>query len=221
MSTSHADVGRKFGRAQPAKGSRMESTTISRRLSPHFTSVADGGSYRTTVAHIVVNHHTQKSELWLCPLYYSPTTNRHMDHFREGFIQAFMAEHGSLEEAYGQIFVTHAVNSWGDRCEQVRGQSALANVTNALAEVDRPRLRNATRMGNLMSCLNRTQSALRLMTQGVPHDYPHAETVASLRDMQAFITNTMALYRNDTPDSIDEVRASVRAWLELNNPKNQ
>ncbi len=222
MSTSHAAVGEKFGRGQPAKGSRMESVGTSTKISPHFTVVAAGISYRTKIAQIVVNHHTQLSELWLTPNYYSQTTNRHEGYFRDGFIKAYTQNHGcSREVAQGQIFVTDAVAAYHtDRCNSDRAKAILQHIHAQLPDVDKPRLRSATRMGALMSCLTRTREAIRRMAHGVPVDYPDAQTLYELQDMEAFIANTMALYRNDTPDSIDEVRASVRAWLELNNPRN-
>jgi len=221
MSTSHAKVGEKFGRSQPAKGSRMESVGTHSTLSKLFTMSAAGISYSTKIAQVVVNHHTQKSELWVTPLTYSVTTNRHERYYVDGFIRAYMINHGcTREEANEQVFYTQAVNRGGDRCNPEHARLILQSIHGDLPEVDKPRLRSATRMGTLMSCLTRTQEALRRMTQDVPVDYPSAETVAELQDMEAFLTNTMALYRNDTPDSIDEVRTAVRAWLTLNNPKN-
>jgi hypothetical protein len=119
------------------------------------------------------------------------------------------------------VFYTQAVNRGGDRCNPEHARRILSKIhEDMLPDVDKPRLRSATRMGTLLSCLTRTQEALRRMTKDVPAEYPSAETVAELQDMEAFLTHTMALYRNDTPDSIDEVRAAVRAWLTLNNPKN-
>lgn len=216
MSTSHATVAAKFGRGQPAKGSRMESIACSRKISPHFTIVADGVSYHTTIAQVVVNHHTGLSELWVTPSTYSQTTNRHERHFIGGFIDAYRKNHGcDYETAHNQVFYTRAVPDGGHRCNPEHARLILQTVQANLHEVDKPRLRTATRRGTLTSCLTRTQEALRRMTQDVPVDYPDAETLYELQDMEAFIANTLAI------DDIDEARAAVRAWLTLNDPKNQ
>ena len=222
MSTTHAAVGAKFGRGQPAKGSRMESITLSRKVSPMFTVIAEGISYRTAIARLVVNHHTQLSELWLSPVRYSTSTDRHEGYFRDGFIDAYCKNHGcDRATADAQVFYTRAAQTDVSRSYTPFAQAVLTDVHNTLSDVDLPRLRSATRMGTLMSCLSRTRETIRRLTYGLPADYPDAATLYELQDMETFIANTMALFRHDTPGTIDEVRVAVRAWLALNNPKNQ
>lgn len=221
MATPHRQVGLKFGQRKPATGSRMLSEVIGRDLGPHFTLVCKGISYSTPVATVVVNKHTQLSELWLSPLRYSSSTQRHKEYFREGFIAAYCKNHGcTREEANEQIFVTQAVTGYThtNRCDPAFAQRALNFITQALPDVDKPRLRSATRMGTLMTCLESTRKTKHRLTHGVPVDYPDAATLYELQDMETFLTNTMAAFRQDMPETIDEVRTAVRAWLTLNNP---
>lgn len=223
MATSHSQVGIKFGQRKPANGSRMRSEVVGLNLNlgPHFTVVCKGISYSTPVATVVVNHHTQLSELWLSSLRYSSSTQQHKDHFREGFIAAYCKNHGCARDvASQQIFITQAVTDYmhTNRCDPQFAKRTLDFITQALPDVDKPRLRSATRMGTLMSCLDAVRTAKHRMTHGVPVDYPDAATLYELQDMEAFITHTMALFRQDMPETIDEVRAATRAWLTLNNP---
>ncbi len=113
------------------------------------------------------------------------------------------------------MFTTPAVHHTArDRCDKEFARRLLDAVHNQLMEVDKPRLRSATRMGNIDGALYKTREAIKRMTHGVPADYPDAETLYELQDMAAFLANTLAL------SDIDDVRTAVRAWLTLNDPKN-
>lgn len=163
MGTTHAMVGAKFGRGQPSKGSRMEAITVHRRLSPVFTCVAEGSSYATVVARLVVNHHTQLSELWVTPVRYSDSTQRHIRKYIDGFVQQFSRNHVNLIDPYDQIFQTNDGLRWSgsDRCGTTDAMRAYQGAVETMHSVDAPRLRAATRMGAVESAKHRVDYAPR------------------------------------------------------------
>jgi hypothetical protein len=223
MALAHIDVARRLMANKPAAGSRMFGQITHRALSPTFTVVSEGVSYRTTIVKVVVNHHTQLSELWTTPIRYSSSTDRHEQYFRSAFIDKFMANHGcDHATATAQIFQTPAVEDGMTRTHPSHAQRVLRALHDTwLPQVDKPRLRSATRMGNIEGARYRMERVIDRMARGVPVDTPDAETLYECQSMLAFLENTQALYRHDTPESIDEVRTAVRAWLALNDPKNQ
>lgn len=173
-----------------------------------FDLLAYGISYRTPVCKYVFNRHTRQHELWTTPIYHSQSTQRHLGYFRAGF----MTKHSS-----DNIFVTHAVNSAGgyiSRTSKDFAQIAIENVTSTLADIDKPRLREATRRGTIAAAIHRLDVAHRNMTKGVPLDVVDADTFYDLQGELHFLEMLL-----DTPD-IDEVRAAVKAHMALNNPKN-
>ena len=207
MSYSHASVSHALIQCKGRDGSRMNTSAPSVPMllaDNQFDLLCYGISYRTTVCKYVFNRNTRQHELWVTPQYFSQSTNRHISHFRAGF----MAKHSSEN-----IFTTPAASSPGSyisRTDKLFAQNAL-NVTNAeLPDVDQPRLREATRRGTLASCLHRIDVATRNMTKGVSLDTPDADTLYNLQGMSHFIEMLM-----DTPD-IDEVRAAVKAHIALN-----
>ncbi len=212
MSKSHADVGHAFASAKkPAAGSRM---SVNLPLGPmvlentQFELLAYGISYHTTVCKHVLNRITNQHELWVSPQYFSQSTNRHIGHFRSGFIKA----HG-----IDNIFTTPAACSTGTyitRDNKVYAETRLARVNAYLPDADKPRLRNATRRGVLATCLNYLDLATRNMTKGIALDRVDADTLYDLQGMTHFIEMLM-----DT-DDIDEMRAAVRAHAALNHPAN-
>lgn len=228
MSHSHIDVANAFARGKKVRrGANMQNEITSvalhdwtqqstRERSGLFTMVGKGYSYRTKICQTVVNHHTQKSELWITPLKYSMSTTRHEDMYRHAFINSYMANHGvDCLTAAAQVFYTPAVDDGGTRCSPVHAQRVLAHIHETLREVDKPRLREATRRGAIASALSRMQTITARMTRDVPVDIPDAETLYECQSMLSFLENVQGIR------DIDEVRTTVRAWLTLNDPKNQ
>jgi hypothetical protein len=173
-----------------------------------FELLAYGISYRTTVCKHVLNRLTNTHELWVTPQYYSSSTTRHVGYFRAGF----MAKHGP-----DNIFTTPAASSPGSyiaRDDKLFAQHWINQVNGTLPDVDKPRLREATRRGTIASCLNRIDLATRNMTKGIALDRIDADTLYDLQGTMHFLEMLL-----DTPD-IDEVRAAVKAHMTLNNPKN-
>lgn len=169
-----------------------------------FDLLAYGISYRTTVCKYVFNRNTRQHELWVSPIYYSQSTQRHLGYFRAGFL----AKHAS-----DNIFVTPAANSPGSyisRTDKTFAQQALLSAETILAEVDKPRLREATRRGALASALTRLDVAYRNMAKGTKLDYVDADTLYDLQGTIHFIEMLQAT------DDIDEVRAAVKAHQTLN-----
>jgi hypothetical protein len=214
MSKSHADIGHTFASAK--KDAATDRMSTHRPLDPmvlintHFELLAYGVSYRTTVCKHVLNRLTNTHELWVTPQYFSQSTNRHVGHFRAGFIKA----HG-----VDNIFTTPAGGNSGhasyiSRDDKVFAQSAIETASSYLAEVDKPRLRTATRRGSLVAALNRLDLANRNMTKGIALDRVDADTLYDLQGTMHFVEMLL-----DT-DDMDEVRAAVRAHIALNHPKN-
>ena len=211
MSYSHASVGHALIQGKDREGSRMSASqlyTPKLLADNQFDLLAHGISYRTTVCKYVVNRNTRQHELWVSPIYYSQSTQRHLGYFRAGFL----AKHAS-----DNIFVTPAANSPGSyisRTDKTFAQQAMLSAETILAEVDKPRLREATRRGALASALTRLDVAYRNMAKGTKLDTVDADTLYDLQGTIHFIEMLQAT------DDIDEVRAAVRAHQTLNNPKN-
>lgn len=214
MSKSHADVGHAFASAKKAvTGSRMSThkpETPMILANTQFELLAYGVSYRTTVCKHILNRITNQHELWVTPQYFSPSTNRHISHFRAGFIKA----HG-----IDNIFTTPAGGNSGHasyitRDDKLFAQNSLAVASAMLSEADAPRLRTATRRGHIAAALNRVDLATRNMSKGIALDRVDADTLYDLQGMTHFLEMLL-----DTP-SIDEVRAAVRAHTALNHPRN-
>ena len=215
MSHSHSAVGHALAQRKQSKGSRMESrpapldhiaAALDRK--EQFTVLARGFSYDTVVAQHLVNNHTQEHELWISPQYYSQSTLRHTGSFRAGFLSKYSSDN---------VFVTPAVHRQGvfrNRSQHLFAGDALSIVDAALPDVDKPRLRDATRRGTIVSCINRLDLARRNMTKGIPLDSVDAATLYELQNMTHFLEML-----HETTD-IDEVRAAVRAHTALNNTRN-
>ena len=229
MAHTHEQVAAAFAYGKKVKhGSRMYNEITHRPIywpsGDHqlFTVVGAGFSYRTKICQIVVNHHTGLSELWITPLTYSMSTNRHEDMYRHAFIRQFIDNHKvDYPTAAAQVFHTPAVDDATSRCHPDHAKRVVVKIMeDRLKEVDKPRLRSATRMGVLESVRSSLERITRRMTHGVPENAIDAPMHNELLAMSAFVTNTMGLYRLDEPESIDDVRTAVRAWLALNDPRN-
>lgn len=212
MSYSHSDVGHAFARAAKSlTGSRMNTYKPNEPMvlhNPQFELLAYGVSYRTTVCKHVLNRLTNNHELWVTPQYFSSSTTRHVGYFRSGFAKA----HG-----YDNIFTTPAASSGGSyiaRDDKLFANHHIEQINATLPDVDKPRLREATRRGTLAACLNRADLAIRNMSKGISLDRVDADTLYDLQGTMHFIEMLQAT------DDIDEVRAAIRAHMALNNPKN-
>lgn len=213
MSYSHADVGHALARATKSlTGSRMNTHKPTEPMvlaNTQFELLAYGISYRTTVCKHVLNRLTNTHELWVTPQYYSSSTNRHVGYFRSGFAKL----HG-----VDNIFTTPAGNgssgSYIARDDKLFANYHIEQVNSLLPDVDKPRLREATRRGTIASCLNRIDLATRNMSKGIALDRIDADTLYDLQGTMHFLEMLQAT------DNIDEVRAAVRAHQTLNNPKN-
>lgn len=224
MAHTHQDVAAAFAHGKKVKhGSRMFNTINSRPLywptGEHqlFTVVGEGYSYRTRICQTVVNHHTGLSELWITPLTYSMSTSRHEDLYRRAFIHKYIDNHKvGYEEASAQVFTTPAVDDGTTRCNPNHALRVYTKIMeDRLKEVDKPRLRSATRMGALESIRHSLDNITRRMTHAVPENAIDTTTHRDLLAMSAFVTNTLALYSHDRPESIDNVRIAVRGFLAL------
>lgn len=224
MAHTHKDVAAAFANGKKVRhGSRMYNKITHRPIywpsGDHqlFTVVGAGFSYRTKICQIVVNHHTGLSELWITPITYSMSTNRHEDMYRQAFIRQYMDNHKvDYPTAAAQVFHTPAVDDGTTRCNPVHARKVFNTIlADRLKDVDKPRLRSATRMGVLEAVRASLERITRRMTHAVPENAIDVPTHNELQAMSAFIDNTIALYRHDEPESIDEVRTAVRGFLAL------
>jgi hypothetical protein len=213
MAKSHHDVGVAFGKLQKAAGSRMTTERIytptpnNDDMAVHtnkvFYILQAGVSYRTTVARIMRNVHTKRNELWLTTRRYSSSTTRHMGYLQTGF-----------RKAYGydtvDIFHTPCIEDGRMRHDPSYVLGTVHNINVCLSDVDKPRLREATRRGTLTSCLHRANITMHNFTRGIPLDVIDAPALYELQTTIDFLTTTLGL------ECIDEVRAVVRGHLALN-----
>jgi hypothetical protein len=209
MAKSHHDVGVAFGNMQSAVGSRM-SCTVHPVIDAHtknlFYATIAGVSYRTIVARIQRNTHTGRNELWITPRRYSQSTEKHKGYFLNGFRKS----HGISERWWDDVFYTPCIDhsQWRNNPDHV--YNTLGRINADLPDVDKPRLREATRRGTLASCLLKAEVAMRNFTQNIPLDAVDAPALYELQTTIGFLTTTMA------NPNIDEVRAAVRGHLALN-----
>ena len=224
MAHTHEQVAAAFANGKKVRtGSRMYNEITHRPLywpsADHqlFTVVGAGFSYRTKICQIVVNHHTGLSELWITPNTYSMSTNRHEELYRRAFISAYMDNHKvDYDTAHDQIFMTPAVDDGTTRCNPAHATKVYNKiVSDRLPDVDKPRLRSATRMGVLESSRISLERVTARMTRDVPENAIDTTTHRELLALSAFIDNTMALYRNDDQSTIDDVRVAVRGFIAL------
>jgi len=211
MSNSHATVGKQFGNLKQCNGSRMSTSNI-QRVTPHtddmttylnrlFYPVQTGISYRTPVARIMRNVHTKQNELWIASQYYSSSTERHKGYFRSGFVAA-----GNSPD---NIFITPALSQAIDRHNPTIVHTAIHQINQTLQEVDKPRLREATRRGTIASCIERAKRVMHNFSYGVPLDMVDATAFYDLHATLDFLITTHAVA------DIDEVRAAVKGYLAL------
>lgn len=225
MAHTHDDVAAALAHGKKVKhGSNMYNEIIHRPiLSPAcdgsvlFTVVGAGFSYRTKVCQVVVNHHTGLSELWITPLRYSNSTSRHEVKYCSAFMRQFMDNHKvDYATAAEQVFHTPAVDDGTTRCNPLHAAKVYATImADRLPEVDKPRLRSATRMGTLASIRSRLDDITLRMIRDVPENAIDVPMYKDLLALSAFVDNTIALYDHTRPESIEDVRIAVRGFIAL------
>jgi hypothetical protein len=211
MSNSHATVGKQFGKLKPCNGSRMSSAFI-QQVTPLnddmsittnrvFYRLQEGISYRTPVARIMRNAHTKENELWITSRYYSPSTQRHKGYFRDGFVAA-----GNSPD---NIYITAVVDQGIHRHNPTQVRHSIGFINSVLKEVDKPRLREATRRGTIDSCIHHAERVMHNFTHKIPLDLIDADAYYDMQAMMGFLYNL-----KNEPD-IDAVRAAVKGHFAL------
>ena len=219
MAKSHHDVGVAFGNLKHAIGSRMSSVSV-QPVTPHmddmqahhnkvFYLLQTGISYRTAVARIVRNVHTKRNELWLTPRSYSQSTIKHKGHFLTGFRKSNSYD---TETTTGNtdIYITPCVDDSMNRNDPGYARAAMHRINLDLPDIDKPRLREATRRGTIASCIDKAKRALTNLTHNIPLDHVDADTYYDLQATLGF------LHSLTTNPDIDAVRAAVRGHIALN-----
>jgi hypothetical protein len=148
------------------------------------------------------NVHTKRNELWLTSRHYSSSTQRHKLYLQTGFRKAY--GYDSVD-----IFHTPCIEDGRHRHDPSYALGTVHNINAHLSDVDKPRLREATRRGTLTSCLYKANITMHNFTTGIPLDKIDAHALYELQAMIGFLTTTLAIA------DIDEVRAAVRGHLAL------
>lgn len=223
MSKSHNQVGIDFGNLKFSKGSRMFAANHA-TPSPHlddmtaikatnnlFYRVSDGISYQTIVARIMRNVHTKTNELWVTPRPYSSSTQRHKAYFVAGFRKANPNPTGlNSVDDHPNIYITPVLDEGKLRNDPETIYNTIGMINRTLPEVDKPRLREATRRGTIDSCIFRAKRAMHNFSHNIPLDMLDADAYYDMQAMLGFLTHTAAL------PNIDDVRAAVRGYIALN-----
>jgi len=213
MALSHAKVADKFVQGDPANGTNLHSRfsdmanfTITRLDDQHneFHYISTAVSYATDVAHRVFNKFTDKHELWITTRRYSQSTDRHLQHLRWAYGQ-WCDKHG---------FDPHTVFASPLLLDRTNG-NALGTVSifdASLWDIDRPRIRDATRQGVLVSRLHKINHYETVLTkdrdpQIIAKRYSYVLDHA--REAKALLQNWLNM-------PVDEMRTTVRAYLTLN-----
>lgn len=215
MANSHHDVGVAFGKLKKSTGSRMLTDNI-QAASPHlddmtahnskvFYPLQNGISYRTVVGRIMRNVHTKRNELWLTTRHYSSSTQRHKNYLLNGYRKA----HQPTDRWFDDVYYTPCIEDGRHRHDPAYVLGTVHNINAHLSDVDKPRLREATRRGTLTSCLHKADATMQNFTRGIPLDQINAPALYELQSMIGFLTTTLAIA------DIDEVRAAVRGHLTL------
>lgn len=230
MSKSHTQVGIDFGNLKFSKGSRMfaanhatpsahlDDMTAIKATNNLFYRVSDGISYQTIVARIMRNVHTKTNELWVTPRPYSSSTQRHKAYFASGFAKSHgircsddsdpnshMAVNGMTN-----IYITPVLDEGKMRNDPEIIYNVIGVINTQLKEVDKPRLREATRRGTIDSCIFRAKRAMHNFSHNIPLDMLDADAYYDMQAVLGFLTHTAAL------PNIDDVRAAVRGYIALN-----
>jgi hypothetical protein len=216
MAKSHHDVGVAFGNlATNATGSRMSTLRIQNQNPDNdahragqglsFYLLQSGISYRTVVARIMRNVHTKRNELWITPRRYSQSTEKHKGYFLNGYRKS----HGINERWWDDVYYTPCVDQNLDRHNPDHVYNTLGRINADLPDVDKPRLREATRRGTIASCLLKAEVTMRNFTHNIPLDAVDAPALYELQTMIGFLNSL-----STNPD-IDAVRAAVRGHLAL------
>lgn len=216
MSASNFAVGEALAKGKSRRGGNLFSEADERDLFPPFKQLAVGRSYGTIVAKLVVNTCTQKSELWVTPIRYSNTTQGHKTTLRHAFVNEYVVNHGcSPDAAYRQVHETSAVNGvHTPRTDPTIAMNVWAAQHTALAEIDRPRIRDATRRGVVGAAQHRVGQALRRLCMDVPLRAVNAGAMCALYEMQQFLDGAAQIA------DVDELRAAVMGWRGLTTPED-
>lgn len=210
MAKSHHDVGVDFGNFKASNGSRMSTLKVqphtahqddmNAHINKVFYLLQSGISYRTVVARIMRNVHTKRNELWITPRRYSQSTEKHKGYFLNGYRKS----HG-----INDVYYTPCVDQNLDRHNPDHVYNTLGRINADLPDIDKPRLREATRRGTIASCLLKAEVTMRNFTQNIPLDAVDPTALYELQTMIGFLNSL-----STSPD-IDAVRAAVRGHIAL------
>jgi len=213
MALSHAKVADKFVQGDPANGTNLHSRfsdmanfTIARLDDQHneFHYLGTAVSYSTDVAHRVFNKFTDKHELWITTRRYSQSTDRHLQHLRWAYAQ-WCEKHG---------FDAHTVFASPQLVDRTSPNAldTVATLDASLWDVDRPRIRDATRQGVLVSRLHKINHYETVLTK----DRDPAIIAKRYSTVLTRAREAKTLLQNWLNMPVDEMRATVRAYLTLN-----
>jgi frataxin-like iron-binding protein CyaY len=213
MALSHAKVADRFVQGDSANGTNLHSRfsdmanfTITRLNDQidEFHYISTAVSYSTDVAHRVFNKFTDKHELWITTKRYSQSTDRHLQHLRWAYGQ-WCDQHGFDPHT---VFASPHLN---DRTN-CNALDTVATLDASFWDVDRPRIRDASRQGVLVSRLHKINHYETILTKDrdpVIIAKRYSTVLTRARDTKTLLQNWLQL-------PVDEMRATVRAYLTLN-----
>ena len=208
MALSHANVAARFARGEKSAAGSSLRCQITPTVDAEFRYLSQAISYSTLIAQRVHNLFTDQPEMWITSRYYSPTTARHKSHLERAYTE-FCKNEGLPNTVYvlADSVHVHRVNPTGLA-------SLLNNATYELWEVDRPRIRDATRRGVLSSRLHRLNHHVHNITADRDPERIAAsgnlpQLLQKADEMKHHLQHWLML-------PVDEMRVTVKAYLTLN-----
>lgn len=218
--TTHADVARRFGQLVPIDGAippyrslkasrmRVDPNTlysISLATQNNFALVAQGYSYDTCVALLMLNKHTKGTELWLHNDGFSQSTRTHKDLYRSAYINQCRALgiEPRIYSANTGSTITHNQRHMPHVHAYIHGR-----VEHFMKQAAHKGLHTETRVMALRNIMIHTATAIRHMTQGIPPELIDNTLVQEFTHYKLMAETMM-----QTPDKI---KAAAQGWLALN-----
>jgi hypothetical protein len=202
MAKSNSTVATDFIAGKSSHGSNFRSEAFGMDTGV-FHIIAQCYSYSTMIARVVRNKTADRNELWLCPQFYSQTTARHKSHITSAWASYCRdRDISTVENMYPTI-------------NRVDHHASVTELVETLPDVNKPRIRDATRRGVVQSCLHRLDMKLRVATSNVPAEHWHPAVREQWGEAVALRHTLMDWLTLPVP----EMRATVAGYLALNDIK--
>jgi len=203
MTKANHAVAQDFVRGRATKGSNLESQ--SRAGNSLFSGAYDTFevhgtmySYRTVIAHIVLNTASDCTELWLSPENYSVTTRQHKAHIRSAWRELCRAQdRDPADYLYPTINRSRPL-------DLIPPQSTLCGV-------NYPRIRDNTRRGVLQAYLHTLNEQITIATRDLPENKWSRRARSQWGEAVELRISLMEWIKLP----VDEMRATVTGYMAL------